>query len=62
MRIITAEATLKVKNLDEITAAHELVKALRQQCDKHVTIAGRNFSHMESSGNDTRRPWYSYLR
>lgn len=37
VRSLTAEATLKVKNLDEVTEVEELVKALWQQCDMNIT-------------------------
>lgn len=39
MRALTQEATLKVKNIDEVTEVEELVTALRQQCDVQVATA-----------------------
>lgn len=39
VRALTAEATLQVKNLDEITDAEELAAALKQQCEIEVQSA-----------------------
>ncbi|XP_062702807.1 uncharacterized protein LOC134285639 [Aedes albopictus] len=39
VRALTHEATLKVKDIDEITEVEELVTALRQQCDVQVAAA-----------------------
>lgn len=39
MRALTAEVTLKVKNLNEIADAEELVMALRHKCDVQVAPA-----------------------
>lgn len=39
MRALTAEATLKVENLDEIANTEELVMVLWQQCEVQVIAA-----------------------
>lgn len=36
---LTTEAALKMKNLNEISEAEEIVTALRQQCEVQVTTA-----------------------
>lgn len=39
MRALTAEAILKVKNLDEVTEAEELFMVLRKQCEVQKATA-----------------------
>lgn len=57
MRTLTTEATLKVKNLDEIT--EEIVKALRQQYEEQVTTAawqGHKLALVQLPVTDANKP------
>lgn len=58
MRTLTQDATLKVKNLDEVTEVEELVTALRQQCEVQVAAAA---IRLRKGPQGHREHWYSYL-